>query len=64
MKRSRTVLWMAVGLGVLVVAGLGLASRQAELAPIARPDPASFDMFVDVKYRIGSENRGKPRGRF
>jgi len=43
---------MAVGLGVLVVAGLGLASRQAELAPIARPDPASFDKKLVERGRV------------
>ena len=52
MKSGRIVLWMIVGLVVLAVAGVGLASRQPELAPVARQDPASFDKKMVDRGRV------------
>ena len=40
---SRTTLWTAAGLILAAVAGFALLAYEQEMAPVARPDPASFD---------------------
>jgi mono/diheme cytochrome c family protein len=52
MRGSRIALWAAVVLVLVVVAGVLLASRQSEMAPIARPDPASFDKRLVDRGRV------------
>jgi mono/diheme cytochrome c family protein len=56
MTTSRKVLWTALilagVLGLLGVAGLALLSHETELAPIAQPDPASFDKALVERGRV------------
>jgi len=48
----RRILWTLVGLVVLGLAGFALFAHQPEIAPIARPDPASFDKALVERGRV------------
>jgi mono/diheme cytochrome c family protein len=49
---SRIVLWTAVGVVLVGAVGFAALAYERELAPIARPDPASFDKAVVERGRV------------
>jgi mono/diheme cytochrome c family protein len=49
---SRIVLWTVVGLVLVASVGFATLAYERELAPIARPDPASFDKAVVERGRV------------
>ena len=52
MAIGRTVLWTALGLVVVGAAGFAFLAYEREIAPIARPDPASFDKALVERGRV------------
>ena len=48
----RTVLWTAAALVAIGVAGFAFLAYEREIAPIARPDPGSFDKAVVERGRV------------
>ena len=48
----RTVLWTVVGLVVVGAAGFAFLAYEREIAPIARPDPGSFDKALVERGRV------------
>src|ERR1700730_18049299 len=52
MGTRRAVVWTAVGLVVAGAAGFIVLAHQSEMAPVARPDPASFDKAVVERGRV------------
>ena len=52
MTNSRKVLWTAVGAVALGLAGFAWIAQEPEMAPISRPDPASFDKALVERGRV------------
>ncbi len=52
MKISRTALWAAVGVVLAGAAGFAFPASEPELAPVARPAPASFDKALVERGRV------------
>ncbi|MCD6073345.1 MAG: c-type cytochrome [Rhodospirillales bacterium] len=48
----KTILWTAVGLAVVGVAGLAIFAHQSEIAAVSRPDPGSFDKALVERGRV------------
>src|SRR5204863_3548842 len=49
---SRTVLWTAAALVLAGAAGFALLAYEREMAPVARPNPASFDKALVERGRV------------
>src|SRR5438046_9951949 len=49
---SRTVLWTAAGLVLAGAAGFALLAYKREMAPVAGPNPASFDKALVERGRV------------
>ena len=49
---SRTALWTAAGLVLAAAAGFALLAYEREMAPVARPNPTSFDKALVERGRV------------